>query len=137
MTWMNFCTCRGNSWSCSRPGGVGHDVIKILNFSAIQCKFNRCLNNCTYRQQCCNIILLFQIRWGSSLILGILKSYWILYYKNIVFPICVDSLRSSALVLPFHLQPNWKFHTRTCTLGWFSKKWSFDILTGHPLILFS
>ena len=23
--------------------GVGHDVIKILNFSAIQCKFNRCL----------------------------------------------------------------------------------------------
>ena len=23
--------------------GVGHDVIKILNISAIQCKFNRCL----------------------------------------------------------------------------------------------
>ena len=25
--------------------GVGHDVIKILNFSAIQCKFNRCLKS--------------------------------------------------------------------------------------------
>ena len=23
--------------------GVGHDVIKILNFCVIQCKFNRCL----------------------------------------------------------------------------------------------
>ena len=31
-------------------GGVGHDVMKILNFSAIQCKFNRCLKNFNYKQ---------------------------------------------------------------------------------------
>ena len=29
------------------------------------------------------------------MILGILKSYWILYYKNIIFQICVDNLHSS------------------------------------------
>ena len=104
--------------------GVRHDVIKILNSSAIQCKFNRCLNNCIYRQRYCKIILLFQIRWGSSLILGILKSYWILYYKNIVFQICVDNLRSSAFGVATYLRFNGKFHTRTrtCTCAGSIKK---------------
>ena len=32
--------------------GVEHDVIKILNFNAIYCKFDSCLNNCIYRQRC-------------------------------------------------------------------------------------
>ena len=34
------------SYMSGGGGGVGHDVIKILNFSAMQCKFNRYLNNC-------------------------------------------------------------------------------------------
>ena len=59
-----------NRFGCNQ--GVGHDVIKILNFSANQCKFNRYLNNCTYRQRYCKIIP-FQIRWGSSFILGVQK----------------------------------------------------------------
>ena len=71
-------------------GYLGHDVIKIINFSAIQCKFKQCLNNCICRQRCCQIIIQYQICSGSSLILRILKSYWISYYKNLVFQICVN-----------------------------------------------
>ena len=41
--------------------GVGHDVMKILNFNAIQCKFNRCIKNFNYKQWCCKIIPLSQI----------------------------------------------------------------------------
>ena len=94
--------------------GIGHDVIKILNFSAIQCKFNCCLNNCNYRQHYWKIILLFQIRWCLS---SILKSYWILFYKNIIFQTCVDSLHSSASGDASHLRLDGKFHThmRTCS----------------------
>ena len=44
-----FFTCV--TFLCAFFRGVGHDVIKILNFSAIKCKFNRCLNNCIYRQR--------------------------------------------------------------------------------------
>ena len=44
-------------------GGVGHNVIKIVNFIAIQCKFNHCLKNFNYKQWCCKIISVFQIRW--------------------------------------------------------------------------
>ena len=46
--------------------GVGHDVMNILNFSAIQGKLNRCLKNFSYKQLCCKIIPLFQIRWASK-----------------------------------------------------------------------
>ena len=38
-------------------GGVGHDVIRILNSRAIQCKFNCCLNNFNNKQRCWNTIL--------------------------------------------------------------------------------
>ena len=46
--------------------GVGHDVIKILNFSAIQCIFNHCIKTFNYKQWCSKIIPLFQIRWVSK-----------------------------------------------------------------------
>ena len=38
-----------------------------FEFSAIQCKFNRCLKKFNYKQWCCKIIPLFQIRWVSKL----------------------------------------------------------------------
>ena len=77
--WRSF-----NQWLICNYLTNGHDIIKI-NFSAFQCKFNLCLNYCTYRQRYCKIILLFQVRWGSSLILGILKSFWNLYYTKYRF----------------------------------------------------
>ena len=49
------------------------------------------------------------------MILRILKSYWILYYKIIFFQICVNSLHSSASSDAIHLRLNRKFHTRVCT----------------------
>ena len=66
-------------------------------------------------QWCCNIILLFQIRWGSRLNPGIQKGYLFLYYKNIVFKISVDSLPLSASSVATYLRLDGKFHTSTCT----------------------
>ena len=34
---------------CNNTGGVRNDVIKILNFSVIQCKFNCCLKKINYK----------------------------------------------------------------------------------------
>ena len=51
--------CHRNNYLNDIPtggGGVGHEVIQ--NFSAVQCKFNHCLNNYIYKQRCCNKILL-------------------------------------------------------------------------------
>ena len=52
--------CRGIYLSCTEEitenefvffgRGVGHDVMKILNFSAIQCKFYRCPKKFNYKQ---------------------------------------------------------------------------------------
>ena len=63
--------------------GVWHEVIKILNFSAIQCKFNCCLRNATISNDVVKQYhLIFQIHWVSKLWSGKVKSYWI-YSKNI------------------------------------------------------
>ena len=84
-----------------------------MNFSAIQCKFNSCLNNCIYRQRYYKIILLFQIRWGLSLILGILKKVIKFNTTKISFSKCVWTIFSwifihqlSVLPLIFDLMEN-------------------------------
>ena len=54
------------------------------------------------------------------MILGILKRYWILYYKSIIFQKCVDNLHSSTAGVAIYLRLDGKFHTRTCTSHMFT-----------------
>ena len=58
----------------------------FLNFSAIQCKFNRWLKTYVYMQWCCSIIVWSRTPENKQ------KSYWMLCYKNIVSQIYVDNL---------------------------------------------
>ena len=87
------------------------------NFSAIQWKFNQvqCVtNNCIYRQWYCKIITIpnpFEV-WAWSLEI---KKLLNLFYKNIVFQICVDNLHSSTAGVATYLQLDGKFHARTYT----------------------
>ena len=78
--------------------GVGHDVIKILNFSAIQCRFNHCLNGYIYRQRYCQIILLYYITY-KSWPCELTKSN-ITYNKT--FFSCIRPMQESICSFPLH-----------------------------------
>ena len=70
----------------------GHDVIKMLNFSAIQSKFNHCLNQIASIGN--NIVTLNTFPYPLGFKVdprNFEKSKRILFYKNIVFQIRVKS----------------------------------------------
>ena len=101
----------------SQEQGVGHHIIKFLNISAIQCKFNCCLNNCTYRLWCCEIIWLFQISWVLRFDFDPRSFKKSLNYalQKYNFP----NMREQSTFIKFqwciYLRLDGKFHTHTCT----------------------
>ena len=90
---------------------VGYDVIKILNFRAIQYK-NRCLKKYICRQWYCNIIYYYlksvEVRvWSSEL-----KKVMNFILQNYPFPMCEQPAVINFRCFHFYLRLYGKFHTR-------------------------